>query len=90
MKNLNRNKPILIITVLVIMICIVFGSILIIENIRINKAYISEYIQEYDAKAHKIDPNLFSLNDDFIFDTDVNDEIQFTFSQSIHRLDLNK
>lgn len=61
-----------------IMILIVLGGILAVENIRMNKAYISEYIQEYDTKAHKIDPNLFSLNDDFIFDSDVNNEMLFT------------
>lgn len=50
----------------------------VIENSRLNKAYVSEYIQEYDAKGHIIDPILFSADSSFNFDSDFDAEIVFT------------
>lgn len=79
MKKLSKKKIIVILIALLTAVCgIVFGTIAVIENSRLNKAYVSEYIQEYDAKGHIIDPILFSADSSFNFDSDFDAEIVFT------------
>lgn len=79
MKKMSKKKITVIAIALLIAVCgIVIGSIAVIESSRLSKAYVSEYIQEYDAKGHIIDPNLFFANSNFIFDTDADAEMVFT------------
>lgn len=71
MKKLSKNKVTVISILVFIVICgIVLGGIAVFENSRLNKAYVNEYIQEYDAAEHKTDADLFVADDTFIFNSD--------------------
>lgn len=71
MKKLSKKKITVIVAALLIGVCgIVFGMIAVIENSRLNKAYVSEYIQEYDAKEHQLQAQLFAADDKFIFSSE--------------------
>jgi len=79
MKKLSKKKIIVIVIALLIAVCgMVIGTIAVIENSRLNKAYVGEYIQEYDAKGHIINPILFSADSSFNFDTYSDAEMVFT------------
>lgn len=71
MKKLSKKKITIIVAALLIGVCgIVFGMIAVIENSRLNNAYVSEYIQEYDAKEHQLQAQLFADDDKFIFSSE--------------------
>lgn len=70
MKRMSKQKlMIIIVTAVIIVVGVILFGVAIYENNKLNQAFNPEYIQEYDAKDHIVDPNLFSVDNTFIFET---------------------